>query len=200
MTKSRSLRHDRRGLRRRRSGRESRPGPAFDTDGVRWCRPQNYISDTPRAACEKRAPRPIQNIKPFSSKWPRRGSGWPIRRRSLALPKHPVPSLIGAIESASHLAGTPRRRDSPTLSMSRNRDRRSKPPPATCVRARSAAAQDQERLYVEIPTSSAARGQSPLLAPSLGTEFELLISISSKLCCLSDTRCRNRRPVRSITV
>ena len=39
------------------------------------CRPQNCISDTSCAAFKRRAPRPIHNKRPFTSKWPRRGRG-----------------------------------------------------------------------------------------------------------------------------
>ena len=65
---------------------------------VRLCRSQNCISDTPRVAFERRAPRPIPILRPFSSKWPRRGRGSPIRRRSLGLHTRHLLSRTGATD------------------------------------------------------------------------------------------------------
>jgi hypothetical protein len=86
-----------------RSGRDSRPGRCSTPTEFGRCRSQNYISDTPRAAFEKRAPPPIPNIRPFWSKWRRHGRDWPIRRRSWGLTiTHQVLSRTGAIESIGH--------------------------------------------------------------------------------------------------
>jgi hypothetical protein len=61
---------------------------------VRQCSPEKSISDTPRVAFEKRAPPPIPNTGAFSSKWPRRGKGWPSRRRLLGHFRKPTPRQV----------------------------------------------------------------------------------------------------------